>query len=104
MFIDKPVAEKVRPRSTGDGRAVDTTVVDAGPVGHDVLHCKRRVFRGRRSDRRADTETRSDRTRSLSTRWCLERRHRGQLAKGFPVDTQLQNTVGQNRLFHKNAK
>lgn len=102
--IDKSAAEKVRPGSTGDGRAVDTAVVDVGSFGYDVLHRKRRIFRGRRSNRRADTAARGDGTRSLSARRGLEGRHRGQLEKGVQVDTQLQDTVGQNRLFHKNAQ
>lgn len=74
---DKPVTEKIRSRSSGNGRTIDTTSVDVGPIGHDVLYRERRIFRGRRSDRRAHTTTRRYGTRSLSTRRGVEGRDRG---------------------------
>lgn len=101
---DKSVTETVRPRSAGNGRAVDTTVVDVGSFGHDVLYGQRRILSGRRSDRSTYTATRSYGTRSLSARRRVERRDRGQSEERIQVDTQLQNTVGENRVFLENAK
>lgn len=73
---DKSATEEIRARSTGNGRPVDTTAVDVGPFGHDVLHRERRVLRGRGSDRGAHTATRSYGTRGLPARRRVERRHR----------------------------
>lgn len=78
--------------------------MDAGPFGHDLLHGQRRVFCGRRSDRSAHTATRSYGTRSLFAGGRMERRDRRQSEKGIQMDTQLQNTVGENRVFRENAK
>lgn len=104
LYADKSVAEAIRARSAGDCCASDPSAVDAGPIGHDVLHGKRRVFGGRRSHRGAYTATRCHRTRSLPARRRVEGRDRGQPEKGIQVDTQLQNTVGQNRVLHQNAE
>lgn len=38
FFTDQPVAETVRPRGAGNGCAAYPATMDAGPVGHDVLH------------------------------------------------------------------
>lgn len=104
MHADKSVAEKVRPRSAGNGGAADTTALDVRSVGHDLLHRERRVFRRRGSHRRADTAARRDGTRSLPARRRVEGRHRGQSEEGFQMDTQLQNTAGQDRVLRENAQ
>lgn len=97
--IDQSVTEEIRARSSGNRGAVDTTVVDAGPVGHDLLHRKRRIFHRRRSHRGAHTSSRSYGAGSLSAGRSVARRDRGQPEKGIQMDSQLQNTVGQNRVF-----
>lgn len=101
---DQSVAEAVRPGSAGNSCAADKATLDAGPVGHDVLHRERRVLHWRRSDRGAHTAARGHGTRGLPARRRVEGRHRGQLEKGVQVDTQLQDTAGQDRVLRQNAE
>lgn len=104
MHADQPASETLRARSAGNGRAADTAAVDAGPVGHDLLHREGRVLRGRGSDRGADTATRRHGARGLPAGRRVEGRHRGQPEEGLQVDTQLQDTVGENRVLREDAK
>lgn len=101
---DQPSAETLRARGAGDGGAVDTAAVDAGPVGHDLLHRERRVLRGRGSDRGADPAARRHGTRSVLAGRRVAGRHRGQPEEGLPVDTQLQDTAGEDRVFREDAE
>lgn len=77
MYADQPSPETLRARSAGDGGAVDPAAVDAGPVGHDLLHRERRVLRGRGGDRGADPAARRHGARGLPAGRRVEGRHRG---------------------------
>jgi len=104
LCADQSVAEAVRPRSAGNRCTIDTAVVDVGPVGHNVLYRKRRVLHRRRGHRGAHFEAWSHGARGLPTGRCVEGWDRGKLEKRIQVDTQLQDTVGQNRIFRQNAE
>jgi len=104
LCADQSIAEAVRPGSSGNRGTADKAAVDVGPFGHDVLHRERRVLHRRRSHRGAHSATRGYGARGVPAGRCVEGRDRGQLEKGVQVDTQLQDTVGQNSVFRQNAE
>lgn len=104
FFADQSVAETVRARGAGNGRAAYPALVDAGPIRYDMLHRQGRVLGGRGGDRSAYTATGRHRARGVPARRRLEGRYRGQPAEGLPMDTQLPDTAGQDRVLCKDAQ